>query len=96
MRFVGLLLIGISLVGCASTAPNGEAVRVRWEVASLKDVNEICNDGIPMANRKRALGCYRRSFDECTIYTADLKEDPDLHDTLGHELRHCFVGRFHR
>jgi hypothetical protein len=49
-------------------------------------------------HRKTVWGCYRRTLNQCVVYTAhpDSKEDPRLHDTLGHEVRHCFVGAFHK
>ena len=96
-----LILAGLILLlcGCAS-APSQErgAVLVRWHMASLAEVNEICNAGMPAKHRKSVWGCYRRTFDQCTVYTAkpDSREDPQLHDTLGHEVRHCFQGAFHR
>jgi hypothetical protein len=71
-----------------------DVVRIRWQQASLGDVNRICNDGVPKIRQKRAWGCYRRTLDECTIVTAGPAEDPRLHDTIGHEVRHCFVGNF--
>jgi hypothetical protein len=87
------------LAGCASTpSPESGAIVVRWHIASLAEVNEICNAGMPAKQRKSVWGCYRRTFDQCTVYTAgpDSREDPQLHDTLGHEVRHCFQGAFHR
>ena len=96
-----LFALGLVLIvsGCAS-APSQDsgAVVVRWHMASLEEVNQICNAGTPAKHRKSVWGCYRRSFDICTVYTArpGTNEDPQLHDTLGHEVRHCFLGAFHK
>ena len=87
----------LSLAGCAaapSSAPEGY-VKVRWQVASIEQTNEICNAGTTRIYRKSVWGCAKRTFDECIIYTTDIEHDVNLHDTLGHELRHCFVGGFH-
>lgn len=85
---------------CATTSPSpgsGEVI-VRWQTASLAEINDICNAGMPAKHRKTVWGCYRRAFNQCTVYTAhpDSREDPQLHDTLGHEVRHCFHGAFHK
>jgi len=77
-------------------AGGGDVVRIRWHVAPLAEINRICNAGMPAKFRKSVWGCYRRAFDQCVIYTADEREDPNLHDTIGHEVRHCFQGAFHR
>jgi hypothetical protein len=85
--------------GCASTSlPGSGDVVVRWHTASLSEINEICNAGMSGKDRKSVWGCYRLAFNQCTVYTArpDSKEDPQLHDTLGHEVRHCFQGAFHK
>lgn len=99
MRSLTLFGLILLLCGCAS-APSQErgGILVRWHMASLAEVNEICNEGMPAKQRKTVWGCYRRTFDHCTVYTAspDSREDPQLHDTLGHEVRHCFLGAFHR
>ena len=51
-------------------AQESGGVVVRWHTASLAEVNEICNAGMPAKHRKSVWGCYRRTFDQCTIYTA--------------------------
>jgi len=76
-------------------ASGGETVRIRWHIGTLAEINQICNAGMPAKFRKTVWGCYRRAFDQCVVYTANEKEDPQLHDTLGHEVRHCFQGNFH-
>ena len=93
---LGLMLL---VSACASSpSPDGASVVVRWHATSLAEVNAICNAGMPAKHHKTVWGCYRRAFDSCVVYTAhpDSNEDPQLHDTLGHEVRHCFLGAFHK
>jgi len=82
--------------GAAAAAAGTDQVRIRWHQGTLAEINQICNAGMPAKFRKSVWGCYRRAFDQCVIYTASEKEDPNLHDTIGHEVRHCFQGAFHR
>src|SRR5215510_8547813 len=99
LRPASLIAALLLLCGCAATRPQESgAITVRWQMASLAEVNEICNAGVSAKHRKSVWGCYRRTFDQCTVYTAspDSREDAQLHDTLGHEVRHCFQGAFHR
>lgn len=97
MRLLMVLLVSMALAGCASSAaaPPSGYVNVRWQVASFEETNAACNAGTAKIYRKAVWGCARRSFDECTIYTTDAVTDPRQPNTLGHELRHCFVGEFH-
>jgi len=101
MKAAGMLALAVALAlsGCASVPQDGGGdVVVRWHTASLAEINDICNAGMPAKHRKSVWGCYKRSFNQCTVYTAspDSREDPQLHDTLGHEVRHCFHGAFHK
>jgi hypothetical protein len=98
---IATLMVAATLIsGCATTdpAPGSGEVTVRWHTASLAEINDICNAGMPAKHRKSVWGCYRRAFNQCTVYTAhpDSREDPQIHDTLGHEVRHCFHGAFHK
>jgi len=99
MRAIVVLGLTLLVSACASApSKDGGSVVVRWHMVSLSEVNEICNEGMPAKHRKSVWGGYRRAFDSCVVYTArpDSKEDPQLHDTLGHEVRHCFLGAFHK
>ena len=90
ISFIAMFVLG----GFAAnaSAQQGEYVKVRWQVATLKEIDAVCTDGVPKIYRKGVRGCYKRSFDECTIYTSQTSEEAGLHDTLGHEVRNCFVG----
>lgn len=44
------------------------------------------------------LGCYERTANVCVIKTVKFQHvgsEADLHETVGHELRHCYEGFFH-
>ena len=71
-------------------------MRVRWEVR--EDVTAYCAKTVGMgweqANITPPLACasWSASRKECTIVTGKITS----HVALGHELRHCFEGHFHR
>lgn len=71
-------------------------VRVRWEVR--EDVTAYCAKTVGMgweqANITPPLACasWSAARKECTIVTGTITS----HVALGHELRHCFEGHFHR
>ena len=70
-------------------------VRIRWEVR--EDVVEFCARAIKMGKEQAyitppvACAVWDVPKRECTVITG-----PQLtHVALGHEVRHCFEGRFH-
>lgn len=72
------------------------SVKMRWEVRA--DVAEHCASTMGM-DKERAyttppLACavWSVSRQECTIVTGP----STTHLALGHEVRHCFEGHFHR
>lgn len=71
-------------------------VRVRWEIR--EDVVSHCAQtvgmGLEQSNMTPPQACavWNKSRKECTIYTSAVT----THTVLGHELRHCFEGHFHR
>lgn len=76
----------VFLAGCAA----GAGMRIRWERYAIEELQRVC--GAPRAIR--VVGCYARVGDSCVVRTWD--QDPELHDTLGHEVRHCFEGAWHK
>lgn len=44
------------------------------------------------------VGCAKPGPMTCQIYTLKVEKEKreELHETLGHELRHCFEGRWHK
>jgi hypothetical protein len=78
-----------------------QTVKVNWEIKA--NVAEACvrlmKNSLNEKDRDHAyiappLACavWFVSRNECTIYTAANLS----HTVLGHELRHCFEGHFHR
>jgi len=45
----------------------------------------------------RVEGCFRLAGETCVINTmkVGLADQREIHDTIGHEVRHCFEGLFH-
>lgn len=86
-----LLLV---LAGCAHVPP--DVVSVRW--VKVEDPVAACRKAYPSAPFWGVRGCTVMRGAECTIYArdADGEQDRERLATLGHELKHCFDGRWHR
>lgn len=84
MRPLSILTL-LLLTACAG--PSGPVVPMAW--VPMDNVQEKCGHG--------AHGCYRWNSGVCTLYTRNPRGpyDEPLHNTLGHEARHCFQGDFH-
>ena len=71
-------------------------VRIRWEVR--EDVAQVCAKAIQMGKEQAyitppvACAVWDVPKQECTVITGP----KPTHVALGHEVRHCFEGRFHR
>lgn len=78
------LALCLLLTGCAS-----DGMHIRWEQHDFKTLQEVC--AVP--GKVRVAGCYKRAGSQCVVMT--YRGDKELHDTLGHEVRHCFEGAFH-
>ena len=71
-------------------------VRIRWEVRT--DVAQVCAKAIQMGKEQAyitpplACAIWDVPLQECVIVTGP----KPTHRILGHEVRHCFEGRFHR
>jgi hypothetical protein len=71
-------------------------VKVRWEVR--EDVATVCGRAAKLSNTQAwmtpplACAMWNESSKECVIITGKKVS----HVELGHELRHCFEGNFHR
>lgn len=63
---------------------------VDWQVRD--DAVKICRYHFPGSG---ACAFWDKSKKTCTIITSSLTNDVFLDVILGHELRHCFEGKFH-
>lgn len=88
------VLASVLLAGCAS--PQLDAVTVRW--VRVEDPLAECRKVYPAAPLWGVRGCAVMRGAECTIYARDVAgpEDRERLATLGHELKHCFDGRWHK
>lgn len=92
------LVVSLLLAGCSTftTKPYNERVTestvVKW--ITVDNVEEEC---VKLGANKPPLmsvlgGCAVYNKHSCTIYT----EKTTSMEILGHELRHCFEGKFHK
>ena len=71
-------------------------VKLRWLVR--EDVAQYCARAIQMGQEQAyitppvACAVWNKSTQECTVVTGTTTS----HLALGHEVRHCFEGHFHR
>jgi hypothetical protein len=63
---------------------------IRWVV--LENVSSFCQGKMPALSNQRILACSEYNNHTCTIYTG-LVTDMAI---VGHEIRHCFEGQWHR
>jgi hypothetical protein len=106
-----MCLVLFALTGCSSvsngpvilkliedqnfTAPAGSSVQVvRWVRVPFDRLQTICGLSSNMPHAKgRFLGCAGKDLGgTCIIHTST----DTTHQILGHELRHCFQGNFHK
>ena len=89
-----LLLLCAALAGCSTVS--GPVRSVEWvEWTDRAALRHFCDERVPMAGKfvsvsANLIGCYRERGPVCIAHT--MKDDTD---TLGHEVKHCFKGRFH-
>jgi hypothetical protein len=70
--------------------PNLPEKIIRWVV--VENVSAVCQNKIPALAGQRILACSEYNNRTCTIYTG-LITDMAI---VGHEIRHCFEGQWHR
>jgi len=63
---------------------------IEWIV--VKDLEIVCNGKTEKLGEGELLGCAKFNNKKCYIYT---KKRTSL-SNLGHELRHCFEGQWHK
>jgi hypothetical protein len=70
--------------------PNLPEKTIRWVV--VENVSAVCQNKMPALAGQRILACSEYNNQTCTIYTG-LITDMAI---VGHEIRHCFEGQWHR
>jgi hypothetical protein len=70
--------------------PNLPDKTIRWVV--VENVSAVCQNKMPALAGQRILACSEYNNHTCTIYTG-LVTDMAI---VGHEIRHCFEGQWHR
>ena len=97
VRITALLIAFFLLTGCShfTAQPTDERVTqgtvVTW--VTVDDVDETCRS-IGAADPglfRKIYGCAKYTKSTCRIFTAKITSM----EILGHELRHCFEGKFH-
>jgi hypothetical protein len=90
-----------------STMPDGPTRRIEWrQFTDQAELNRTCdtrltgtsiNSILRQRPAGRVEGCFRQAGDTCVINTmkVGLADQREIHDTIGHEVRHCFDGLFH-
>lgn len=70
--------------------PAYQIKRVEWIV--VDDIDAACRGFQPLMEGRRYVGCTHYNNTSCRVYTG---RDTTL-SILGHEIRHCFEGQWHR
>ena len=70
--------------------PNLPEKNIRWVV--VENVSEFCQAKSPWLGNQRVLACSEYNSRLCIIYTG---RTTDL-AIVGHEIRHCFEGQWHK
>jgi hypothetical protein len=70
--------------------PNLPEKTIRWVV--VENVSAVCQNKIPALSGQRILACSEYNNRSCTIYTGRVTDMA----IVGHEIRHCFEGAWHK
>ena len=70
--------------------PNLPEKSIRWVV--IEDVSRFCQAKMPLLGNQRVLACSEYNNRTCTIYTGRVTDMA----IVGHEIRHCFEGAWHK
>ena len=70
--------------------PNLSEKNIRWVV--VENVSEFCQAKSPWLGNQRVLACSEYNNRTCTIYTGRVTDMA----IVGHEIRHCFEGAWHK
>lgn len=64
--------------------------QVEW--IAVDNVDQVCRGFAPLTQGRRYVGCAVHNATQCRVYT---NRNTSL-SILGHEIRHCFEGAWHR
>ena len=96
LTLIAALLLASSMASAQSyniqfeAKPNLPDKTIRWVV--VENVSAVCQNKMPALAGQRILACSEYNNHTCTIYTG-LVTDMAI---VGHEIRHCFEGQWHR
>jgi hypothetical protein len=94
-----LVAVTASFLTACTSVPSTEPVfysktkTIKWR--RVADVDAYCRTllpELPPGQVYRGCSNWSRVNDTCTIITGLV----DNHEIIGHELKHCFVGEFHK
>jgi len=102
MKYLAILLLMVTSA-CAQTQPQAgkhdldftalpvhQPKRVEWIVTERVDA--VCQGLAPLSNGQKYIACTKFNDTSCVVYT---KPNLTLAE-LGHEMRHCFEGHWHK
>lgn len=105
MRYI-IFVVTFIMYGCSSTynlvedqnfstTVGSDIKLIRWVRLPFSELQETCKEltKLQLSPNEKMLGCAEHPTDRiCTVYTAT----DTTHQILGHEVRHCFQGKFHK
>ena len=103
-QILPMLVAALASTGAATE--DDPVIALRWvRVQSTLHASEVCRQSFPHWPTTGIGGCYFRAGDVCTVVAPDPAirraangkrwYNFDQWAALGHEVKHCFDGRFH-
>jgi hypothetical protein len=90
MKTALAFLLASLLAGCAIPMSK----QVHWQRASLEELKKLCPDA------DNPVGCavWTKNSNDCYIYTLAALEPNSSKEqwVIGHELLHCYNGKYHK
>lgn len=109
MFFFSRLLCVLALVGATAPAfssPNKPIITnnpklIQWiEYNDIYDLRVVCKkvSGADSLTMSHMVGCFEPKENLCIVHTMTpvTINDTWVHQILGHEIRHCFKGFYHK
>lgn len=93
VRLLVLVLVSL-LSGCSTQFTYKEGRDSRYIIwHRVSDIDSVCK---AMRGNRDSIFITLEGCARWTAYTCEIYTDVDTtHEILGHEVRHCFQGRFH-